>query len=53
MIRGSKSLLVSALVIGVASPAMASDIVWARDGDIDSLDPHRATSTLSRQVWCS
>jgi len=51
MIRGSKSLLVSALVIGVASPAMASDIVWARDGDIDSLDPHRATSTLSRQVW--
>ena len=35
----------------IAPPAMAGDIVWARDGDIDSLDPHRATSTLSRQVW--
>lgn len=35
-----------------ASPAaMAKDIVWARYGDIDSLDPHRATSTLSLQVW--
>lgn len=31
--------------------AHAGDIVWARDGDIDSLDPHRATSTLSRQLW--
>ena len=31
--------------------SMAGDIVWARDGDIDSLDPQRATSTLSRQVW--
>ena len=35
----------------VAGPAMAEDIVWARYGDIDSLDPHRATSTLSLQVW--
>lgn len=32
-------------------PAMADDIVWARYGDIDSLDPHKATSTLSLQVW--
>lgn len=31
--------------------AHAKDIVWARDGDIDSLDPQRATSTLSRQLW--
>ncbi|TPW27240.1 ABC transporter substrate-binding protein [Martelella alba] len=39
------------LLLGIAAPAAAKDIVWARDGDIDSLDPHRATSTLSRQVW--
>jgi peptide/nickel transport system substrate-binding protein len=32
-------------------PAQAKDIVWARYGDIDSLDPQRATSTLSLQVW--
>ncbi len=25
--------------------------MWARYGDIDTLDPHRATSTLSLQVW--
>jgi len=31
--------------------AEARDIVWARYGDIDTLDPHRATSTLSLQVW--
>ena len=42
-----------ALVAGTAisAPASAGDIVWARYGDIDSLDPHRATSTLSLQVW--
>lgn len=51
MLRGSKSLFASALAIVVAVPGWAGDIVWARDGDIDSLDPHRATSTLSRQVW--
>ena len=34
-----------------ASSAEAQDLVWARYGDIDSLDPHRATSTLSMQVW--
>ncbi|MEM9221898.1 MAG: ABC transporter substrate-binding protein [Pseudomonadota bacterium] len=32
-------------------PASAQELVWARYGDIDSLDPHRATSTLSMQVW--
>ncbi len=31
--------------------ATAQELVWARYGDIDSLDPHRATSTLSMQVW--
>ncbi|MGF1630189.1 MAG: ABC transporter substrate-binding protein [Kiloniellaceae bacterium] len=34
-----------------AGGAQASELVWARYGDIDSLDPHRATSTLSMQVW--
>lgn len=38
-------------VFALAGPAIAEDIVWARYGDIDSLDPHRATSTLSLQVW--
>ena len=46
-----KHLAVSALAISLGTQAFAGDIVWARDGDIDSLDPHRATSTLSRQVW--
>ncbi len=40
-----------AVSLALAAPAWAGDIVWARDGDIDSLDPHRATSTLSRMVW--
>ena len=39
------------LAAGVVSPVSADSIVWARYGDIDSLDPHRATSTLSLQVW--
>ncbi|SNR53322.1 ABC transporter substrate-binding protein [Puniceibacterium sediminis] len=39
------------LAAGLAVPAQAADIVWARYGDIDTLDPHRATSTLSLQVW--
>lgn len=46
-----KLALASVISIGLVAPAAAKDIVWARDGDIDSLDPHRATSTLSRQVW--
>lgn len=44
----------SAFVAALASagPSLAQEsIVWARDGDIDSLDPHRATSTLSRMTW--
>lgn len=42
--------LTAALTLG-ATTATAQDLVWARYGDIDSLDPHRATSTLSMQVW--
>lgn len=34
-----------------SSVAQARDIIWARDGDIDTLDPQRATSSLSRQLW--
>ncbi|MGH6896694.1 MAG: ABC transporter substrate-binding protein [Geminicoccaceae bacterium] len=44
------SLFAVATCLGGAS-AGASELVWARYGDIDSLDPHRATSTLSMQVW--
>ena len=42
-------LLLGSLVI--CSNIKADEIVWARYGDIDSLDPHKATSTLSLQVW--
>ena len=47
----SASLAVVAALGLSAGGAMARDIVWARYGDIDSLDPQRATSTLSLQVW--
>ena len=42
-------LLVGSFMI--CSTIKADEIVWARYGDIDSLDPHKATSTLSLQVW--
>ncbi|TVP68953.1 MAG: ABC transporter substrate-binding protein [Rhodobacteraceae bacterium] len=48
--RLSAALLSSALGL-TAVPAFAQDVIWARYGDIDSLDPHRATSTLSLQIW--
>jgi len=48
---GSAGLLAGAALLTAATAAQAADLVWARDGDIDSLDPHRATSTLSRQLW--
>ena len=43
----------TALITGLPMSVQAADgtIMWGRDGDIDSLDPHRATSTLSRQIW--
>lgn len=47
-LRGAS--LAAALAVGTGTAA-AQDLVWARYGDIDSLDPHRATSTLSMQVW--
>jgi len=43
------SLALACLLCGPA--AFGQEVVWARYGDIDSLDPHRATSTLSMQVW--
>lgn len=45
------SLALAGALAGAGFAAQAEDIVWARYGDIDSLDPHRATSTLSLQVW--
>jgi peptide/nickel transport system substrate-binding protein len=51
----SRTSVIVAACIGAtwsaSVPAGASELVWARYGDIDSLDPHRATSTLSMQVW--
>lgn len=55
--RPKAAILPLAMAMGLAggltsySEAGASELVWARYGDIDSLDPHRATSTLSMQVW--
>lgn len=46
----SRTALVGAFALCTGAAA-ADDLVWARYGDIDSLDPHRATSTLSMQVW--
>ena len=39
------------LASGAHAQEGSSEIVWARYGDLDTLDPHRATSTLSLQVW--
>jgi peptide/nickel transport system substrate-binding protein len=50
--RGLSRTLAVAGAIGLfCAGAQAKDIVWARYGDIDTLDPHKATSTLSLQVW--
>ena len=47
------ALYAAAATAALSAPALAQDseIVWARYGDLDTLDPHRATSTLSLQVW--
>lgn len=50
-IRLAAGLSAALAVAGAFASAQASELVWARYGDIDSLDPHRATSTLSMQVW--
>jgi peptide/nickel transport system substrate-binding protein len=49
VVRGVSLALLSSCAL--VQMAQAKDIVWARYGDIDTLDPHRATSTLSLQVW--
>jgi len=52
MTRLGRTLAVAAAIgVAAAAAAQARDIVWARYGDIDTLDPHRATSTLSLQTW--
>ena len=48
---GVHAVCVAALLAPVSSSADGGTLVWARYDDIDSLDPHRATSTLSMQVW--
>jgi peptide/nickel transport system substrate-binding protein len=51
-LRSPAKILALAAALGfLSSGALARDIVWARYGDIDTLDPHKATSTLSLQVW--
>ena len=50
-IRLAAGLSAALAVTGAFAAAEAKELVWARYGDIDSLDPHRATSTLSMQVW--
>ena len=45
------AICVAALLAPMPSSADGGTLVWARYDDIDSLDPHRATSTLSMQVW--
>jgi peptide/nickel transport system substrate-binding protein len=48
----AKALAAAAIgAFGLATSVQSKDIVWARYGDIDTLDPHRATSTLSLQAW--
>jgi peptide/nickel transport system substrate-binding protein len=50
--RSISKALAAAAAIGLFSVgAEARDIIWARYGDIDTLDPQKATSTLSLQVW--
>ena len=49
--RLTKTLAAAAAIGLMSVAAQARDIVWARYGDIDTLDPQRATSTLSLQVW--
>jgi peptide/nickel transport system substrate-binding protein len=48
---GPKLAAFAGAMMVASGPALANELVWARYGDIDSLDPHRATSTLSMQVW--
>src|SRR5579871_4866577 len=47
----AQAALAAMALLGAGAAAEAKDVVWARYGDIDTLDPQRATSTLSLQVW--
>jgi peptide/nickel transport system substrate-binding protein len=47
----SAAAIATTMLAMPVATAQAQDLIWARYGDIDSLDPHRATSTLSMQVW--
>jgi peptide/nickel transport system substrate-binding protein len=47
----STAAIATAMLALPLASAQSQDLIWARYGDIDSLDPHRATSTLSMQVW--
>lgn len=53
--RFATAALLSTFIAPALAPAPVfadgGTLVWARYDDIDSLDPHRATSTLSMQVW--
>jgi peptide/nickel transport system substrate-binding protein len=49
--RLNAALLTTLLLAPATALAQGGTLVWARYGDADSLDPHRATSTLSMQVW--
>jgi peptide/nickel transport system substrate-binding protein len=49
--RTARAALAALAFSVTATAGQAQEVVWARYGDIDSLDPHRATSTLSMQVW--
>ena len=51
MFTGAGGILCALAGAMLATSSQANELVWARYGDIDSLDPHRATSTLSMQVW--
>ncbi len=48
---GVRAMMFAAALAPTAAAADGGTVVWARYDDIDSLNPHRATSTLSMQVW--
>ena len=60
--KSSRTSRIAALVLGALAGAAVSfaalgaraadgTLVWARDGDSDSLDPQRTTTTLSWEVF--
>ncbi|MCI5074060.1 ABC transporter substrate-binding protein [Oricola sp.] len=49
--RMATAALTATTAAVLVAPAFASDIIWARYGDSDTLDPHASTTTLSMQSW--